>query len=157
MECPSPVKGTQASTGEDDGVLCIDTGIKSSIDGMANPANAGCYQEMWQPPPTGAVETGDDLSQMGKERRKGVSVRADEPCTNRPARYSRKRKSKGTKPGTHVAPFRVAGPEGRPRRDVFFEFRAYIYPDSSENGKGRFAITWSFQWPARSIGRYFEL
>ena len=71
--CPRPENGAQASTGMDDGVLRVDTNIKSSIDSMATPANAGCSQGRGKDLPMGNGSVRNTWFTMGRE--KGKSAR----------------------------------------------------------------------------------
>jgi hypothetical protein len=120
MACPSPENGTQAAAGSDGGMLRVDTDIESSIDGMANPAHAGCSRNRRK----ASGRTAEGGTGEGKRKRAGPVNRRNTACAAR--RRSRERVSKGTGPGTHGAPFSIAGPVARVRQDIWFDLRACV-------------------------------
>jgi hypothetical protein len=121
MACPSPENGTREAAGSDDGALRVDTDIESSIDGMANPATAGCSQGERK------RSGGPDrrLKREAKRRGAGPAYRRNAVCAAR--RRPRKRESKGTGPGAHAAPVSIAGPTSTVRLGIGFSSCAYIF------------------------------
>jgi hypothetical protein len=119
VACPSPENGRQAAPKSGDGVLRVDTAMKSSIDGMANPAKAGCSREMRKKPPNRADKRGNRTFPMEKGKEKDVRKRPGERSQARAAgQCSGERGSGGTRPGAHAVPLKAAGPGGPARRDV---------------------------------------